>query len=58
MANPKVFFDVDADGENLGRIVMEVSVTLIVIFLSSFFYSFLCTGHYADGSEECSRDGI
>ncbi|XP_053210667.1 peptidyl-prolyl cis-trans isomerase-like [Panonychus citri] len=47
MANPKVFFDVDADGENLGRIVMELRPDVVPKTAENF--RALCTGEKGFG---------
>merc|ERR1712025_1125767 len=50
MANPKVFFDVTADGESLGRIVMELRADVVPKTAENF--RALCTGEKGFGFKD------
>jgi cyclophilin family peptidyl-prolyl cis-trans isomerase len=52
MVNPKVFFDVTADGTELGRIVMELRADVVPKTAENF--RALCTGEKGYGYKGCS----
>lgn len=57
MANPRVFFDITANGNLLGRVVMEVrniDIIYILIFFSSLLLLFRVMKWTLDGKSGCN----
>ncbi|XP_042277856.1 peptidyl-prolyl cis-trans isomerase A [Thunnus albacares] len=52
MANPKVFFDVTADGSSIGRVVMELRADVVPKTAENF--RALCTGDKGFGYKGCT----
>jgi cyclophilin family peptidyl-prolyl cis-trans isomerase len=56
MANPRVFFDITAGGDPLGRIVMELRRDITPITAENF--RCLCTGESAGSAEKAEARAL